>query len=130
MVRPVLLLALTVAGVTGCSTAEPTAVPPAVLSHAGADVDTPSDRACVALAEDRALSVDTYTGSSAITLAEVRAVIGGAAGLTGSAFDGLPDTHAVDACFFDDGLTVTSLLVDVDGRVALNPAVPQARPTP
>ncbi len=50
---------------------------------------------------------------------------GAAAGLAGGPYDGLPDTHPVDACFYDDGRTLTSLLVDADGRVAVNPAVPQ-----
>jgi hypothetical protein len=34
----------------------------------------------------------------------------------------------VDACFYDDGRTITSLLVDAERRVAVNPALPPPVP--
>ena len=122
MPRLVLLLVL---ALTGCAAEEPTAVPLPDPRQAGADVDSAADRACVEVGEGRKLPPATFTGSSSITLAEVRAVPGVAPRLAGGPYDGLPDTHPVDVCFYDDGRTLTSLLVDADGRVAVNPAVPQ-----
>ena len=122
MLRSLLLLLV----LTGCSAAaEPTAVPPPEHAQPGADVDSAADRACVAAGGDRDLPPAVFTGSSSITLAEVRAVSGAAPQLAGGPYDALPDTHPVDACFYDDGRTMTSLLVDADGRVAVNPALPQ-----
>lgn len=122
MSRILLLLAL---ALTGCSGSEPSAVPPPDHARPGADVDSAADRRCVEVGQGRELPPAVFTGSSSITLAEVRAVAGAAPLLTGGPYDGLPDTHPVDACFYDDGRTITSLLVDADGRVAANPAVPQ-----
>ena len=119
------LLLLLVLALTGCSAAvEPTVVPPPDHAQAGADVDSAADRSCVEVGQDRELPPAVFTGSSSVTLAEVRAVPGAAGRLAGGPYDGLPDTHPVDACFYDDGRTITSLLVDADGRVAVNPAVP------
>ena len=120
------LLLLLMLALTGCTASEPTAVPPPDHAQPGADVDSAADRACVEVGQGRGLPPATFTGSSSITLAEVRAVPGAAPRLAGGPYDGLPDMHRVDACFHDDGRTLTSLLVDVDGRVAVNPAVPQA----
>ena len=122
MPRLVLLLVL---ALTGCSATEPTVVPPPDHAQPGADVDSAADRACVEVGRVRDLPPAVFTGSSSITLAQVRAVPGAAPRLAGGPYDGLPDTHPVDACFYDDGRTLTSLLVDGDGRVAVNPAVPQ-----
>ena len=119
------LLLLIVLVLTGCTATEPVAVPPPDLGHPGADVDSAADRTCVEVGQGRNLAPAFFTGSSSITLAEVRAVPGAAPQLAGGPYDGLPDAHPVDACFYDDGRTVTSLLVDADGRVAVNPAVPQ-----
>jgi hypothetical protein len=117
------LLLLLVLVLTGCSAAaEPTVVPPPDHAEPGADVDSAADRRCVDVGQGRDLPPAVFTGSSSITLAEVRAVPGAATRLAGGPFDGLADTHAVDACFYDDGRTMTSLLVDADGRVAVNPA--------
>ncbi len=110
---------------TGCTVDEPKVVPPPNHAQPGADVDSAADRRCVDLGQGRDLPPATFTGSSSVTLAEVRAVPGAAPRLAGGPYDGLPDTHPVDACFYDDGRTITSLLVDADGRVAVNPAVPQ-----
>jgi hypothetical protein len=120
------LLLLLVLALTGCTASEPKVVPPPDHAQPGADVDSAADRACVAVGEGRDLPPATFTGSSSITLAEVRAVPGATARLVGGPYEALPDTHPVDACFYDDGRTTTSLLVDVDGRVAVNPAVPQS----
>ena len=122
MRRLLLLLAL---ALTGCSAEEPTAVPPPDHAQPGADVDSAADRACVEAGQGRDLPPAVFTGSSSITLAQVRAVPSAAPQLVGGPFAALPDTHPVDACFYDDGRTITSLLVDADGRVAVNPAVPQ-----
>ena len=120
------LLLLLVLALTGCSAAaEPKVVPPPDHAQPGADVDSAADRTCVEVGQGRDLPPAVFTGSSSITLAEVRAVPGAAPLLVGGPYDGLPDTHPVDACFYDDGRTITSLLVDADGRVAVNPAVPQ-----
>jgi len=119
------LLLLLVLALTGCSASEPTVVPPPDHAQPGADVDSAADRRCVDLGQGRDLPPATFTGSSSVTLAEVRAVPGAAPQLVDGPYDGLPDAHAVDACFYDDGRTLTSLLVDADGRVAVNPAVPQ-----
>ncbi len=121
MPRLLLLLAL---ALTGCSATDPTAVPPPDHAQPGADVDSPADRRCVDVGQSRDLPPAVFTGSSSITLAEVRAVPGAAPLLAGGPYDGLPGTHPVDACFYDDGRTLTSLLVDADGRVAVNPALP------
>ena len=110
---------------TGCAAPAPTAVPPPDHAQPGADVDSAADRACVEVGEQRDLPPAVFTGSSSITLAEVRAVRGAAPQLAGGPYEGLPDTHPVDACFYDDGRTMTSLLVDADGRIAVNPAGPQ-----
>jgi hypothetical protein len=120
--RLLLLLALVL---TGCSAEEPTAVPPPDHAQPGADVDSAADRACVEAGQGRDLPPAVFTGSSSITLAQVRAVPSAAPRLAGGPFAALPDTHPVDACFYDDGRTLTSLLVDADGRVAVNPAAPQ-----
>ena len=120
MRRLVLLLALVL---TGCSAEEPTAVPPPDHAQPGADVDSAADRACVAVGQGRDLPPAVFTGSSSVTLAEVRAMPGAAPRLAGGPYAGLPDSHAVDACFYDDGRTITSLLVDAEGRVAVNPAL-------
>ena len=125
MFRVLLLLVL---ALTGCSAAEPTAVPPPDHAQPGADVDSPADRACVEVGEGRALAPATFTGSSSVTLAEVRDVPGAAARLSGGPYADLPDTHPVDACFYDDGRTITSLLVDAERRVAVNPALPPPAP--
>ncbi len=77
------------------------------------------------MGQGRDLAPVTFSGSSSITLAEVRAVPGATPRLAGGPYDGLPDAHPVDVCFHDDGRTLTSLLVDTDGRVAVNPALPQ-----
>ena len=100
-------------------------MPPPDRAQPGADVDSAADRACVEVGEERDLPPAIFTGSSSITLAEVRAVPGAAPQLAGGPYGGLPDTHPVDACFYDDGRTITSLLVDGEGRVTVNPAVPQ-----
>jgi hypothetical protein len=118
------LLLLLVLALTACTVDEPKVVPPPDHAQPGADVDSAADRACVEVGQGRELPPATFTGSSSVTLAEVRAVPGAAAGLAGGPYDGLPDTHPVDACFYDDGRTITSLLVDADGRVAANPALP------
>ena len=123
MLRVLLLLVLTL---TACSAEEPTAVPPPDHAQPGADVDSAADRRCVEAGEGRDLVPAVFTGSSSITLAEVRAVPGAVPQLAGGPYEGLPDAHPVDACFYDDGRTITSLLVDADGRVAVNPAVPQS----
>ena len=123
---PRLLLLLVLVLTAGCSADEPTAVPPPDHAQPGADVDSAADRRCVEVGQGRELPPAVFTGSSSITLAEVRAVPGAPPQLAGGPFDGLPDTHPVDACFYDDGRTITSLLVDADGRVTANPAVPQA----
>ena len=120
------LLLLLVLALTGCSADEPKVAPPPAHAQPGADVDSAADRACVEVGQGRELPPATFTGSSSITLAEVRAVPGAARGLSGGPYDGLPDAHPVDACFYDDGRAVSSLLVDADGRVAVNPAVPQS----
>ena len=122
MRRALLLLVL---ALTACTADEPTVVPPPDHAQPGADVDSAADRRCVDVGRDRELAPATFTGSSSITLAEVRAVPGAAPRLAGGPYEALPDTHPVDACFYDDGRTLTSLLVDADGRVAVNPAVPQ-----
>ena len=122
MLRVLLLLVL---ALTACSAEEPTAVPPPDHAQPGADVDSAGDRRCVEAGESRGLVPAIFTGSSSITLAEVRAVPGAVPQLAGGPFGALPDTHPVDACFYDDGRTITSLVVDADGRVAVNPAVPQ-----
>jgi predicted small lipoprotein YifL len=119
------VLLLLVLALTACSADEPTAVPPPDHAQPGADVDSAADRRCVDAGQRRELPPAVFTGSSSITLAEVRAVPGAVPQLAGGPYDGLPDTHPVDACFYDDGRTITSLLVDGDGRVAVNPAVPQ-----
>jgi hypothetical protein len=120
--RVLLLLVLVL---TGCSADEPTAVPPPDHARPGADVDSAADRSCVEAGQGRELPPAVFTGSSTITLAEVRAVPGAAPQLAAGPYAALPDTHPVDACFYDDGRTITSLLVDADGRIAVNPAVPQ-----
>ena len=122
MLRLLLLLVLVL---TGCTAAEPAAVPVPDQGHPGADVDSAADRRCVEVGRERDLPPATFSGSSSVTLAEVRAVPGAAPRFAGGPYDGLPDTHPVDACFYDDGRVVSSLLVDADGRVAVNPAVPQ-----
>lgn len=122
--RVVLLVVLLL---TACSAAEPTPVRTEGAGHVGADVDTAADRTCVAVGEARDLPPAFFTGSSSITLAEVRAVAGAADVLASGPYARLPGTHPVDACFYDDGRTVTSLLVDAEGRVAVNPAVPKAQ---
>ena len=119
------LLLLLVLALTGCTADEPTAVPPPDHAQPGADVDSAADRRCVEAGTSRDLLPAVFTGSSSITLAEVRAVPGALPQLAGGPYEGLPDTHPVDACFYDDGRTITSLLVDTDGRVVVNPAVPQ-----
>ena len=120
------VLLLLVLALTGCSAAaEPTVVPPPDHAQPGADVDSAADRACVEAGKGRDLPPAVFTGSSSVTLAEVRAVPGAAPRLAGGPYEALPDTHPVDACFYDDGRTLTSLLVDAGGRVAVNPAVPQ-----
>ena len=124
MHRVLLLLVLVL---TGCSAAaEPTVVPPPDHARPGADVDSTADRRCVEVGQGRELPPAVFTGSSSITLAEVRALPSAGPALAGGPYDGLPDAHPVDACFYDDGRTITSLLVDADGRVAVNPAVPQS----
>ncbi len=126
MHRLLLLLVLApVLALTSCTSDEPTAVPPPDHAQPGADVDSAADRACVEAGQGRDLPPSVFTGSSSITLAEVRAVPGVAPALAGGPYAGLPDTHPVDACFYDDGRTITSLLVDAQGRVAVNPVVPQ-----
>jgi len=117
------LLLLLVLALAGCTASEPKVVPPPDHAQPGADVDSAADRACVEVGQARELPPAVFTGSSSITLAEVRAVPGAAPGLAGGPYDGLPDTHPVNACFYDDGRAVTSLLVDADGRVAVNPAL-------
>ncbi len=118
-----LLLVLVLTAGTGCTADEPrVALPP---DHAQAEVESVADRRCVELGQDRELPPATFTGSSSITLAEVRGAPGAEARLAGGPFDGMPDAHPVAACFFDDGRTMVSLLVDADGRVAVNPAGPQ-----
>lgn len=119
------LLLLLVLVLTGCAADEPTAVPPPDHAQAGADVDSATDRRCVQVGQERELPPAVFTGSSSITLAEVRAVPGAVPLLAAGSYAALPDAHPVDACFYDDGRTITSLLVDADGRVADNPAVPR-----
>ena len=108
---------------TGCAGgAEPA---PVAAGHGGAEVDSPADRSCVEAGQQRDLPAETYTGTSSVTLAEVGAAVGAAEALRGTSYDGLPGSHPVVACFYDDGQTLTSLLVDAEGRIELNPAAPQ-----
>lgn len=117
-------LLLTAVLLSGCASEEPepVAVP---AGHGGSDVDSAGDRACVDAGAGRDLPEEVFTGSSEVTLAEVRSAAGAAAELDAGPYAGLPPTHPVTACFFFDGQTYTSLLVDAEGRVALNPAAPQ-----
>ena len=118
--RALLLLVL----LTGCAAqAEP--APVVGAGHGGAEVDSPADRSCVAAGQRRDLPAETYTGASSVTLAQVRSVPGAAEPLRRTSYDGLPASHPVLACFYDDGRTLTSLLVDAEGRIEPNPAAPQ-----
>ena len=109
---------------TGCAEGAP--APGVAAGHGGAEVDSPADRSCVEAGQRRDLPAETYTGASSVTLSEVRSAAAGAARrLAGTSYDGLPASHPVLACFYDDGRTLTSLLVDGEGRIELNPAAPQ-----
>ena len=109
---------------TGCAGGAP--APGVAAGHGGAEVDSPADRSCVAAGQRRDLPAETFTGASSVILAEVRSAAAAAARpLTGTSYDALPASHPVLACFYDDGRTLTSLLVDADGRIERNPAAPQ-----
>jgi hypothetical protein len=117
------LLALVLAG---CSASAEQPAPALPAGHGGgAEVDSAADASCVEAGSARELGEETFTGSSSVTLVEVLSAAGAAEQLTGTAYHGLPATHPVTACFFYDGRTYTSLLVDAEGRVELNPAAPQ-----
>ena len=124
---PAALPAGVLAGVlVGCAPSadpEPVAVPPA--GHGGSVVDTDAERACVAAGRARDLVAGELTGSSSVTLAQVRSAAGAAAALEAGPYGALPSTHPVTACFFFDGRRYVSLLVDAEGRTDLNPAAPQ-----
>lgn len=118
---------LTVVLLAGCAADPPAPVAPAAAGHGGREVLSAGDRTCVDAGGARDLAEESFTGSSSVTLAQVRSAAGAAQALAAGPYGELPADHPVTACFFFDGRTYVSLLVDAQGRVALNPAAPQGR---